>query len=52
MDEEDLLLKQEVILVEKKDEYFKSKRTRQFICNFCLFSVILVFLIFISAAVF
>jgi hypothetical protein len=51
MDEEDLLLKQEVILVEKKDEYYKLKRQRQFICNFCLFSVILVFLIFITAKI-
>jgi len=47
MDEEDLLLKQEVILVEKNDEYFKLKRKRLLICNVCLFSVVLIFLIYV-----
>lgn len=53
MDEEDISLlpplssMQEVILVEKKDKFFKLKHKRLLVCNICLFTVTLIFLIYV-----
>jgi len=47
MDEEDLLLKQEVIIVEKKDEYYKLKHKRLLICNLCIFAASLGCIIYV-----
>ena len=47
MDEEDLLLKQEVVIVEKKNDYFKLKHKRLLICNICVFSITLGCIIYV-----
>ena len=46
MDEEDLLLKQEVVL-EKKDDYYKLKHKRLLICNVCIFAASLFCIIYV-----